>query len=160
MTKKLLTTMLALAFPALAQTTIKDALVKHWKVTSDFTIAVAKQMPADSYGFRPVPAELSFGQLMVQIGGANLNACGLASGMTGPAVPEKLSQALKDEKIDIDKDAAVQFLADTFKFCNDARTTAARRRSTCALRASRRPRIRFSGFSHWFEQYGWMRLMR
>ena len=120
MTKNLLTTMLALAIPALAQTTVKDALVKHWKVTTDFTIAVAKQMPADSYGFRPVPAELSFGQLMVQIAGANLNACTQASGMKGPAIPEKLSQALKDEKIDIDKEAAVQFLADTFKFCNDA----------------------------------------
>jgi uncharacterized damage-inducible protein DinB len=109
-----------LALPALSQTTIKDALVKHWKVTTDFTIAVAKQMPADSYGFRPVPAELSFGQLMVQIAGANLNACTQASGMKGPATPEKLAQSLKDEKIDVDKDAAVQFLADTFKFCNDA----------------------------------------
>ena len=64
MTKNLLTSMLALALPALAQTTIKDSLAKHWKITSDFTIAVAKQMPAESYGFRPVPAELSFGQLM------------------------------------------------------------------------------------------------
>jgi DinB superfamily len=120
MTKKLLTSMLALAIPAIAQISIKDALVKHWKVTTDFTIAVAKQMPADSYGFRPVPAELSFGQLMVQIAGANLNACTQASGMKGPATPEKLAQSLKDEKIDVDKDAAVQFLADTFKFCNDA----------------------------------------
>jgi len=120
MTKNLLTTMLALGIPVFAQTTLKDSLVKHWKVTSDFTIAVAKQMPADSYGFRPVPAELSFGQLMIQIGVANLNACKLASGMPGPAIPEKLSQALKDEKVDAEKEPAVQFLTDTFKFCNEA----------------------------------------
>jgi hypothetical protein len=119
MLKKLLMAM-ALALPALAQTTIKDALVKHWKVTGDFTIAVARLMPADSYGFRPVPEELSFGQLMVQIGGANLNACALASGRQRPAVPEKLTQALRDEKIDIDRDAALQFLTDSFAFCNDA----------------------------------------
>ena len=119
MLKKLLVAM-ALALPALAQTTIKDALVKHWKVTGDFTIAVARLMPADSYGFRPVPEELSFGQLMVQIGGANLNACALASGRQRPAVPEKLTQALRDEKIDIDRDAALQFLTDSFAFCNDA----------------------------------------
>ena len=31
MTKKLLTTILALAAPVLAQTTIKDSLAKHWK---------------------------------------------------------------------------------------------------------------------------------
>jgi hypothetical protein len=113
MTKKLLTTMFALAIPALAQTTVKDSLVKHWKVTTDFTIA-------DSYGFRPVPEELSFGQLMIQIGVANANACGQASGMKAPAAPEALAKALKDEKIDVNKDAAVQYLTDTFKFCNEA----------------------------------------
>src|ERR1039457_3251666 len=122
MTKNLFTSILALVIPALAQTTVKDALVKHWKVTSEFTIAVAKQMPPDSYDFRPVPEELSFGELMVQIAGASMSACSQASGMTGPAVPEKIAQALKNEKekIAIDKDVAVQFLTDTFKFCNDA----------------------------------------
>jgi hypothetical protein len=119
MTKTVLTTLL-LAVPAFCQTTIKDALVKHWKVTGDFTVAVAKAMPAESYSFRPVPEELSFGQLMVQIGGANLGACANASGMKRPAVPEKLTQALRDEKVDIDKDTAVQFLNDSFAFCNEA----------------------------------------
>ena len=66
--KKILLTLAALALPAFAQTTIKDALVKHWKVTGDFTIAVAEEMPAADYSFRPIPEELSFGQLMVQIG--------------------------------------------------------------------------------------------
>jgi hypothetical protein len=111
---------LALALPALAQTTLHDTLVKHWKITEDFTILVAEKMPADSYGFKPVPEELSFGQLMVQVAGANLNACTQASGMTGPAVPPKLAAALKDEKLAIDKEAAVQFLRDTFEFCNKA----------------------------------------
>lgn len=111
---------LALAAPALAQTTLHDSLVKHWKVTADFTIAVAQKMPADGYAFKPVPAELSFGQLMVQIAGANLNACKLASGIPGPAVPEKLAAALKDENLPIEKVIAVQFLTDTFDFCNQA----------------------------------------
>jgi hypothetical protein len=117
--KKLLLT-LALAIPAFSQTSIKEALVKHWKVTGDFTVAVAKLMPADQYGFRPVPVELSFGQLMVQIGAANVGACANASGMARPEVPAKLSAALKDEKIDVDKDTAVKFLSDTFDFCNQA----------------------------------------
>ena len=119
MKKRLLTTLL-LAIPAVAQTGIKDALVKHWKVTGEFTIAVAKQMPAESYGFRPVPEELSFGQLMVQIAGANLNSCSTASGMTRPAIPPKILSAVKDEKVDIEKDLAVQFLSDSFDFCNKA----------------------------------------
>ena len=119
MKKNLLTILLAAA-PALAQTTVKDALVKHWKVTGEFTLAVARLMPADSYGFKPVPEELSFGQLMVQIGGANLNACAMASGMKRPDVPPQLAQALRDEKADIGKDAAIQFLTDSFDFCNQA----------------------------------------
>lgn len=119
--KKNLLTALLLAIPALAQnSSIKDALAKHWKVTGDFTISVAKQMPADSYGFRPVPEELSFGQLMVQIGGANLNACSTARGLQRPTVPPKLLDALKDEKINIEKDTAVRFLTDSFEFCNKA----------------------------------------
>lgn len=111
---------LALAIPAFSQSTLKDSLVKHWKTTGDFTIAVAKLMPADQYGFRPVPIELSFGQLMVQIAAANLNACSLASGTKGPAAPANLMAALKDEKIDVDKDSALKFLGATFDFCNSA----------------------------------------
>ena len=117
MTKKVLL-IAALAFPCFAQTTLKESLIKHWKVTSDFTIAVAQKMPAADYGFRPVPVELSFGQLMVQIGSANLNACALAGGVERPAVPEKLAAALKDEKIDVDKESAVSFLTSSFAFCN------------------------------------------
>jgi hypothetical protein len=111
---------LALAIPAFSQSAMKDALVKHWKVTGDFTIAVAKLMPADQYGFRPVPIELSFGQLMVQIAAANVGACSTASGMTRPATPPKLAAALKDEKIDVDKEAAIKFLSETFDYCNQA----------------------------------------
>ncbi len=63
MTTKLLT-ICALALPAFAQTTVKDALVKHWKTSGEFTMAVANAMPGDSYNFRPNPEEMSFGQLM------------------------------------------------------------------------------------------------
>jgi hypothetical protein len=116
---KLLLT-LALALPAFSQTTIKDVLVKHWKTTGEFTIAVAKLMPADQYAFRPVPEELSFGQLMIQIAGANLSACSNASGMPRLTIPEIIAQGVKDEKKDIDKELAVKFLGDTFDFCNKA----------------------------------------
>jgi hypothetical protein len=119
MTKRLLT-LIALSIPAFAQTTLHDTLVKHWKVTEDFTLAVAKAMPAESYDFKPVPPELSFGQLMFQIGSANVGACEAASGMKGPAVPEKLAAAYKDEKIPVMKEDALQFLTDTFDFCNKA----------------------------------------
>ena len=113
---------LALSLPALAQTATKDALVKHWKVTGDFTIAVAKLMPADGYGFSPVPEEMKFSQLMIQVAGANISACANASGMPRPAIPPKIMQAVRSENapVSVDKDTIVQFLADSFTFCNEA----------------------------------------
>ena len=118
--KRRLVALLALAVPALAQTTIKDALVKHWKATGDLTIAVADAMPADGYTFRPNPEEMSFGQLMAHIGGPARNACANASGMTPPAMPEKIQAYAKDTKLEVDKDSAITFLKQTFDFCNQA----------------------------------------
>jgi uncharacterized damage-inducible protein DinB len=111
-------TILALALPACAQTTVKDSLVKHWKTSGDFTLAVARAMPADDYSFRPSPREMSFGQLMAHIAGINLFACANASGLARPALPPKIAAWAKDtEKVEVDKDTAVQFLGDSFEFC-------------------------------------------
>lgn len=108
-----------LAVPALAQSTIKDALVKHWKTSGDFTIAVAKLMPADSYGFKPVPDELTFGQVLIQVARANLGACALASGSKRPDVPAALVEQESGKQAP-DKDTIVQFLSSSFDFCNQA----------------------------------------
>ncbi len=118
------TTMLSMLFavivPALAQTSMQDALVKHWKTSGEFTIAVAKAMPAESYDFRPNPEEMSFGQLMVHIASADLNACTNASGLTKPAVPPKIAEFAKDPKLGVDRETAISFLTDSFEFCNKA----------------------------------------
>src|SRR3982751_5857618 len=95
---KLLLTTLALALPAFSQSTVKDALVKHWKVTGDFTIAVAKAMPADAWAFRAVPAERSFGELVVHISGANLNAGANAGDVARPAIPDKILKSVADKQ--------------------------------------------------------------
>ena len=108
-----------LAVPALAQSTVKDALVKHWKTSGEFTIAVAKLMPADSYNFKPVPEELTFGQVVIQVARANLGACALASGTKRPDVPPALIDA-ENGKGQADKDSIVQFLSSSFDFCNQA----------------------------------------
>ncbi len=95
--------------------------MKHWAVTGEFTLEVAKAMPAASYNFRPVPEEMSFGQVMAHIALADLGACANASGMPRPAIPEKLVAWSKDTgKVDVDRDSAIQFLSETFEFCNKA----------------------------------------
>ena len=115
-----LLTLCALALPALSQTTIKDAMIKHWKATGELTLAVADAMPAADYGFKPNPEEMSFGQLMAHIGLADRGACANASGMAAFAPSDKVAAFGKDNKQDVDKDSAVAFLKQTFDFCNKA----------------------------------------
>jgi len=113
--------LLAVAIPAVAQTSVKDALAKHWKVSGEFTVAVANVMPADGYTFKPNPEEMSFGQLMGHIAGVNINACANASGLAKPDMPAKVSEWAKaPQKNELEKDIAVQFLRDAFEFCDKA----------------------------------------
>jgi uncharacterized damage-inducible protein DinB len=111
----------ALAHPALAQTTQKDVLIKHWKASGQLTVAVASAMPVEGYTFRPVPEEMSFGELMAHIAAADRGACANASGLPAPALPAKISEWAKDAgKAEVDKETAIQFLKDTFAFCSTA----------------------------------------
>ena len=116
----MLLTFAVLALPALSQTTIKDALVKHWKATAELTLAVAEAMPAGDYNFKPNPEEMSFGQLMAHIALANRGACANASGMTAPALSGAVASFAKDNKQDVDKASAVEFQKQIFDFCNKA----------------------------------------
>jgi len=110
------------ALPSVAQTTVKDALAKHWKTSGEFTVAVAEAMPADSYNFKPNTDEMSFGVLMAHIAMADRNACANASGLPAPELPAKIAEWGKAAapKPEIAKDVAVPFLRDTFAFCDKA----------------------------------------
>lgn len=115
------TVLFLLSAALFAQDAMHDALVKHWKTSGELTMAVANAMPAESYGFKPVPQEMSFGQLMDHIATADIGACAMASGMPRPAVPEKIAASVKDQKAPLpDKDSIVAFLGDAFSFCEKA----------------------------------------
>jgi uncharacterized damage-inducible protein DinB len=114
-------TAIAISLPAFAQNSVKDALLKHWRTSGEFTLSVAKTMPAESYTFRPNPEEMNFGQLMAHIASADLSACANASGMSRPELPPKIAEWAKNStKVDVDKDTAIRFLSDSFDFCNKA----------------------------------------
>jgi uncharacterized damage-inducible protein DinB len=113
-------TLVALAAPLFSQSTVKDAMVKHWKVTGEFTLAVAKAMPATDYSFRPVPEEMSFGQVMAHIAAADIGTCAVVSGLQRPDEPAKIAAWRKDQKLDIDRDTAIEYITLTFNFCNKA----------------------------------------
>lgn len=46
-------------------------LTNHWKTSKEFTLAVAGQMPAESYDFKLTPAQMSFGEQMAHIAESN-----------------------------------------------------------------------------------------
>ena len=77
-------------------------------------------MPSENYNFRPSPAEMSFGHVIIHIAAANLGACALATGARSPALPANLGALLRDEKSDVDRDTALRILTDSFDFCNKA----------------------------------------
>lgn len=119
--RSILPIMVVLAAPALAQSTLHQALVKHWETSAEFTLAVANAMPAESYNFRPNPEEMSFGQLMAHIAGINEYACANASGLARPALPPKIAEWSKDtQKVDVSRETAMPFLKESFEFCNKA----------------------------------------
>jgi hypothetical protein len=46
--------------------------VHDWQISKQFTIEVAKAMPADLYDFKPNPDEMTFGEQMVHIAASNV----------------------------------------------------------------------------------------
>lgn len=50
-----------------AQEDVKAAVLKHLKISRDFTVKVAEQMPASDYSFKLTPAQMSFAQQMVHL---------------------------------------------------------------------------------------------
>lgn len=118
---KVSTLLVLIAIPAFSQSTVKDALARHWKTSGEFTLAVADKMPADGYTSRPSPEEMTFGQLMAHIAVVNNNACANASGLTKPELAPKILTWSKDpQKVDVAKEDAIPLLTDSFAFCDKA----------------------------------------
>jgi hypothetical protein len=97
-------------FPAVAA---PDAFItareyaKHSAALRGLSVAAAKAMPADQYGFRPHPESMDFGQLMSHIAITNYQFCAGLKDSVPPALPSPT-----------DKDAVVKFLSDSFEYCS------------------------------------------
>jgi uncharacterized damage-inducible protein DinB len=97
----------ALAVPVLLQAAaaqssanpVSDALRKETERAQRNLIAAAQSMPADKFGFKPTPAQMSFGELMLHVAGANDFMCSTISGAKAPAEPKLAPTASKEELI-------------------------------------------------------------
>lgn len=93
-----------------APSKFQDEFLKHWSNAKELTIAVAEAMPADDYNFKPNPEEMSFGEQIEHIAGANFNYC---SRLTGGKSPFKKPESA-------DKTGAMKVLTESFDYCSDA----------------------------------------
>lgn len=75
-------------------------------------IAAAKVMPADKYGYKPTPAQMSFGNIVMHLSGGNDILCANIAGIKMPTRAKLAPTA--------DKEALVARLTETFQFCDDA----------------------------------------
>src|SRR5258707_3720776 len=68
--------------------------------------------------------------------------------MPRPGISAKISEAVKEEKKDVDKDSAIQFLTDSFDFCNNAVASMTPEKLTAVVGPTRK----MSGFE-WLWSY-------
>ena len=104
----------AFAVPALDAQNM-ETLRKHWKVSGEFTLDVAKAMPAENYTFKPNDDEMDFGRVMVHIGLANNNAFAIVGGQDNPT-PQAILALYKDPKATFSKVQVIDFLSASYAF--------------------------------------------
>jgi uncharacterized damage-inducible protein DinB len=81
---------IASAASARAQATIHGDLVKDWAGQKGLLVAIANAMPADKFGFKPTPAQRSFGEHVLHIAEVNAMLTGAIGGKAkAPAVNMK-----------------------------------------------------------------------
>ncbi len=79
---------------------------KHFSALSQLSVAVARAMPPEQYGFRPHPDSMDFGQLMSHIATTNYQFCAGLKDSAPPTLPSASG-----------KDAIVKVLSDSFDYC-------------------------------------------
>jgi uncharacterized damage-inducible protein DinB len=84
--------------------------VADWKISKQFTLDVANAMPAESYDFKPNPAEMTFGEQMVHIAVGNAFRFQQITGVPTP-FPIDLSKTPPS-----DKQSATKMLEQSFDY--------------------------------------------
>ena len=75
-------------------------------------LAAVDEMPADKFGYRPTPEQITFGHLVMHMAGSNFRLCSVISGMGMPKMDE-LKETDPKEKL-------AGALKSSFDFCTQA----------------------------------------
>ena len=108
-----LATMLAVPCMLTAQTSpVADAFRDNARDAAKNLIAAAEEFPADKLAYKPTPAQMSVGDIMVHLAQGNDYLCGTIGGMKAPT---RTKVAATDGR-----DALLARLRETFAFCDQA----------------------------------------
>jgi hypothetical protein len=91
---------------------VSNTVRKILERESRIMVAAADEMPADKFNFRPTPAQITFGHLVMHMAGSNSALCAAISGTPAPA-QEKLDEADPKDKL-------VAALKSSFDYCTQA----------------------------------------
>ncbi|HET9040316.1 MAG TPA: DinB family protein [Gemmatimonadales bacterium] len=91
---------------------VSDALRDIAHRAGENLVAAAEEMPAGDYGFKPTPAQMTFGEVIMHLIGGNDFLCANTSGVAAPK-RDKLAADAAKEKL-------VAQLRETFRFCESA----------------------------------------
>jgi hypothetical protein len=91
---------------------VADAFRDNYARFQKNLVASAEAMPADKYGYKPTPAQMTFAEVVLHVARDNDIACGPIGGMTAPA-RAKLSPT-------DDKAKLVARLRESFAMCDQA----------------------------------------
>jgi DinB superfamily len=91
---------------------VLDALRHQAERAQRNLVGAAESMPAEKFGFKPTPAQMSFGELVLHVAGANDFMCSTISGTKAPAEPEVQPTAKKA--------ALIARVNRSFAFCTTA----------------------------------------
>src|SRR5882724_6951832 len=91
---------------------VSDALRSIAHRSGNNLVAAAEEMPAGKYGFKPTPAQMSFGDVIAHLAGGNDFLCSSISGTAAPKRSEVKGGAPKEK--------LVSALRESFQFCESA----------------------------------------
>jgi uncharacterized damage-inducible protein DinB len=91
---------------------VSDALRADAARAAKNLVAAAEEMPADKYGYKPTPAQMSVGDIVAHLSGGNEFLCSSISGVAAPKRAEPAKGASKDKLI--------ARLKESFQFCDAA----------------------------------------
>jgi hypothetical protein len=100
---------------------VSDAVRRAAARDSKNLIGSAELMPADKYGYKPTPAQMSFGQLIVHIVQTNVFLCAGIAGTMPPQdrYPTFTPPLLKKMSEMEPKETLVSAIKQSFEYCNE-----------------------------------------